>query len=230
MTTASMTTTCARTNGFTARSPQPAHSTVSRSGVAHGTVSSQPTRTTVSRSTVSRGTVSSPSPPVSVLDLSPLNIPVSSSPLGGIHHNLPPSPLMVPTPPLLPPSLGPSSYHPAFSAPSAKLSSIPFLGGSSSSLSSSSYSTLPSSSSASAPSLHYPTNSLFSHNPYDNDAMLDFLALMSGLSDFPPISIAPNAFDYLYQSNATNSSQRGAAGALDFGLDSVLRDSPSPAI
>lgn len=207
MTTASAATACARTNGFAARSPQP----------AHGTVSSQPARSTVSHS-------STVSPPV--LDLSPLNIPVSS------HHNLPPSPLMVPTPPLL----GHSSFHPAFPAPSAKLSNIPFLGGSSSSLSSSSsaYSTLPSSSSSSAASsLHYPTNSMFRHSPYnDNDAMLDFLTLMTGLSDFPQISIPPNAFDYLYQTNTTtNSSPRAAAASLDFGgLDSVLRDSPSPTI
>jgi len=205
MPTASTASACARTNGFLSKSPPPAHSNASHS--------------TISRCTLS------PSPPVAVFDLSPLNIPVSSSPL--VHHNLPPSPLMVSTPPLLPPSLGPSSFHPAFPTPSAKMSSIPFLGSSSSSSSSSSsYSTLPSS--AAASSLHYPTNSLFTRSPYDNDAMLDFLTLMTGFSDFGGFSIPPNAFDYLYQSTAANSVSRGAA--VDFGLDSVLRGSPSPTI
>lgn len=208
VTTASAAPACARTNGFMSKSPQPAHGTVSHSTISHGTLSS-------------------PSPPVAVFDLSPLNIPVSSSPL--VHHNLPPSPLMVPTPPLLPPSLGPSSFHPAFPTPSPKISSIPsFLGGSSSSSSSSSsYSTLPSSAAA-ASSLHYPTNSLFTLSPYDNDAMLDFLTLMTGFSDFGGLTLPPNAFDYLYQSNTTNSTSRGTA--VDFGLDSVLRGSPSPTI
>jgi len=206
--TASAAAACARTNGFMSKSPQPAHSNVSHS-------------------TFSRGTLSSPSPPGAVFDLSPLHIPVSSSPV--VRHNLPPSPLMVPTPPLLPPpSLGPSSFHPAFPTPSAKMSSIPFLGGSSSSSSSSSaYSTLPSAASAAA-SLHYPTNSLFTRSPYDSDAMLDFLTLMSGFSDFGGYSLSPNAFDYLYQSSATNSASLGAA--VDFGLDSVVHGSPSPTI
>ena len=209
VTTACTAAACARTNGFVSKSPQPAHGTVSYSAV-------------------SRAAVSSPSPPVAVFDLSPLNIPVSSSPV--LHHNLPPSPLMVPTPPLLPPSLGPSGFHPAFPAPSAKISSIPYLGGSSSSSlssSSSAYSTLPSS--AAAPSsLHYPTNSLFGRSSYDSEAMLDFLTLMSGFSDFGGFQIPSNAFDYLYQSPVSNASSRG--GAVDFGLDSVLRSSPSPTI
>lgn len=198
---------CARTNGFVSKSPRPTHGTVSHS------------RGTMSHS----GTVSSPSPPVAVFDLSPLNIPAASSP--PIIH-LPPSPLMVSTPPLLPPSLAPSGFHPAFPVPSsAKMSNIPFLGSSSSSLSSSassSYSTLPSS--AAAPSLHYPTNSLFSRSMYDSDAMLDFLTLVSGFSDFGGFSIPPNAFDYLYQSPATNSASRSDFAGLD------LRGSPSPTI
>jgi len=131
----------------------------------------------------------------------------------------------VPTPPLLSMPLGASSFHPAFPMPSDKMSGIPVLGGQSSSSSSSAYSTLPT---PAATSLHCPTNSLFGRSPYDNDAMLDFLSLMTGFSDFGGFSIPPNAFDYLYQSPTSDAVSRRAA--VDFGLDSVLRGSPSPTI
>ena len=111
------------------------------------------------------------------------------------------------------------------------MSGIPFLGGSSSSSSSSSsaYSSLPTPAAAAAASLHYPSNSsLFGRSPYESDAMLDFLSLMTGFSDFGGFSLPPNAFDYLYQSTTSNAPSRGAA--VDFGLDSVLRGSPSPTI
>jgi len=236
-TIASVTAARACTNGFVSQSPQPAHihSTVSHGAVSRCSAMSQspqPAHGTVSHGTLSRrSTVSSPSPPVAIFDCSPVrSIPVSSPPV--IHHNLPPSPLMVPTPPLLPPPLGPSSFHPAFPTQTDKMSSIPFLGSSSSSSSSSSmYSTLPSSSAAAAASssLHYPANSLFNRSPYDSDAMLDFLTLMSGFSDFGGFSLPPNTFDYLYQSTGSSTSSRGAA-AVDFGLDSILRGSPSPTL
>ena len=168
-----------------------------------------------------RHAISPSPPPAAVFDLSPRNIPVSSP--AAVHHNLPPSPMMVPTPPLL----ATPSFHPTFPAPSAaKISGIPFLGSGSSS--SSGYSTLPTpTAAAAAASLHYPTNSLFGRSPYDSD-VLDFLSLMSGFSDFGGFSIPPNAFDYLYQPQTSSATSRGVA--VDFGLDSVLHSSPSPTI
>lgn len=185
--------------------------------------------------------LSSPSPPVAVYDLSPIRVMPCSPPM----PVLAPSPhvplrtgsprnLLVTPPPLGPPPLAHPGFHLGYNpSTAAKISSHPLFAGSSSA-----YSSL--ASSASGSSFSYP-GSLFGNSPYDglgssSDAVLDFLSLMSGFSDYSNFTLPPNTFDYLYQSSPAAAAAAAAAASLGAasadlaldGLTSALRGASSP--
>jgi len=182
--------------------------------------------------------LSSPSPSVAVYDLSPLRVlPPSppmhvsaSSPLGRLRSASPRN-LLVTPPPLVPPPLTHPGFHLGYhSSNAAKMSSHPLFAGSTPA-----YSSL--ASTASGSSFHYP-GSLFGASPYDGlsssgDAVLDFLSLMSGFSDYSNFTLPPNTFDYLYQSSSSNAAAAASLrdASADLGLDGLtnaLRGASSP--